>query len=136
MEVSRSRVFAADHAAVLAYVTDLRHDSEWRKLVTASRLVAGAPSEVGATYEQTINAMGRTSVTTATLQSIDGNRYVYAGQGMMPATFAVSAEPHADGVEVTLHFSAELPPPMAKMATKGIGSDMDTDLAALAQRME
>jgi carbon monoxide dehydrogenase subunit G len=136
MEVSRSRVVHADHAIVLAYVSDLRNDAEWRKLVTGSRLTAGTPCEVGATYEQTVNAMGRTSVTTATLRSVAGNCFTFDGAGMMAASFSVTAEPHADGAEVTLYFSAELPPPMAKMATKGIGADMEADLSKLATVVE
>jgi carbon monoxide dehydrogenase subunit G len=136
MEVSSSRVIRADQAVVLAYITDLRNDIEWRKLVSESRLVAASPTDVGARFEQTVNVMGRATATTATLTAIEGNRYVYEGQGMMTATFAVTAEPHADGTEVTLYFSADMPPPMAKMATKGIGADMQVDLAKLAERLE
>jgi Polyketide cyclase / dehydrase and lipid transport len=136
MEISSSRVIHADHAVVLAYVTDLRNDVEWRKLVSESRLVEASPTEVGARFEQTVNVMGRATTTIATLKTITGNRYVYEGLGMMTALFAVTAEPHPDGTEVTLYFSADMPAPMAKMATKGIGTDMQVDLAKLAERLE
>jgi carbon monoxide dehydrogenase subunit G len=136
MDVSQHRVIKADQARVLAYVTDLRNDTEWRKLITGSTLIDGEPNVVGARYEQTMNMMGRVSTTTATLASIDGNCYAYDGQGMMPARFTVAAEPHPEGTEVTLFFSAEVPPPMVKMATKGIAADMNADLAKLATLME
>lgn len=48
----------------------------------------------------------------------------------LDATFVVAAD--GSGSEVTYTIEADVPPPMAEMAPKGIGADIDGALAGLA----
>jgi hypothetical protein len=138
MDVIVSRTINASQPTVATYMSDLRNDVAWRKNITEAELVSGTPGEVGVKFSQTMLAMGQPTKIMTTLTSVDDGRYAYLGEGgPMPVTLFVGCVPGAgDTTDVSLSFTLELPPAMAKMAEKMITAEMTNDLATLAGILE
>jgi carbon monoxide dehydrogenase subunit G len=137
MDVTVSRTINAPRTKVLDYVVDLRNDTAWRKSVTSSELLSGVPGKPGAQFGQVISAMGNPTNVQVTLVAVDGDVLRYKGEGgMMPIEFAMSISGDDASSDVSMTLSADIPPAMAKMASRMMEAETVKDLDALAAVLE
>jgi carbon monoxide dehydrogenase subunit G len=141
MDVSVHRVINAPHGRVREYVIDPRNDSDWRKNTSSTEHRAGTIGAVGSRFEQVVMAMGNPTTVEITLLAASDEQLHFRGEGgMMPVDVRFDIKP-VDGAadtatELTLTLSLDIPPAMAKMASRMIEAENDKDLARLAEILE
>jgi hypothetical protein len=137
MDVSVSKLIKAPIDRVRDYLADADNDPTWRKNTTSSQRASGEVGEPGSVFEQVVLAMGNPMTVTVTLVDAGDEHLQFRGEGgMMPIDVRFDTLAADAGTELTLTVSLDVPPAMAKMATRMIQTDSDADLAQLAAVLE
>jgi carbon monoxide dehydrogenase subunit G len=141
MDVSITKTINAPREKVRDYLADARNDPNWRKNTTTSEHRSGVIGAAGSTFEQVVAAMGNPTTVEVTLLDVGDERLHFKAEGgMMPVDVRYDIKPVEGATdtatEVTLTLSLDIPPAMAKMATRMIETENGKDLALLAETLE
>lgn len=129
-------VVKAPPPAVFDLIADVERKHEWVAEVISSRRTGDRPDGVGATFEDTVRFMGRTSVIPTVFTAYKPPRmvaYRHLG-GPIRADLSYVMTPVTDGTELTVSIDAGLPwylAPLTPIVRKSMDRQMTGNFAAL-----
>jgi uncharacterized membrane protein len=140
-EIRQSVLIALPLEEVFAYASDFRNDTEWSSAVKESRQTSGEGPELGATYHQVTEFMGRQMAAPGQLTAFSpDSEVVYSSSsGPVPHQETRTFEAVDGGTLVTVTIQVELTGMyrLAESMLRNAGNkQMVADLARLKDRLE
>lgn len=129
-------VVEAPPSTVFKLIADVERKHEWVAEVISSRRTGDGTPGVGATFEDTVRFMGRTSVIPTVFIAYEPHRkiaYRHLG-GPIRADLSYVMAPVKDGTELTVSIDAGLPwylAPLTPLMRRGMARQMSGNFAAL-----
>lgn len=139
VEVTRTFTVRRAPGAVLDYLADYCHTTEWGPGTVSCERVDDGPVRIGATWRTVSTVLGREIELTHELTVRDPDRLVFVGRGdTATTTDDISVHGGTDGTStityhaaLELHGLAKLATPLSKVAFEKHGSDAESGLLRL-----
>lgn len=132
IKVETSVVIACPPEEVFAYISNFENNPQWQSGMQEASFTSEGPLDVGSTYTQVAQFLGRRVESTFEVIEYQPNRMVKASStsGSFPITFTRIVEPAGIGTKVTAVVEGDASgffklaePVLARMVQRSVGAD-------------